>query len=48
LTSNAKTLADLEKSVLSGLPFWEISEEELMADNSDEGMGLIADLGYKN
>jgi len=48
LTSNAKTLADLEKSVLSGLPFWEISEEELMAGNSDERTGLIADLGYKN
>jgi hypothetical protein len=48
LTSNAKTLADLEKSVLSGLPFWEISEEELMAGDSDERTGLIADLGYKN
>jgi hypothetical protein len=29
-------MADLEKSVLSGLPFWEISEEELMDSGNDE------------
>jgi len=46
LTSNAKTLADLEKSVLSGLPFWEISEEELLAPQ--EETHSIDEIGYKN
>jgi len=47
LSSNAKTLADLEKSVLSGSPFWEISEEELMGADESESVS-ISDLGYKN
>ena len=32
IASNAKTVIEVEKNVLSGLPFWEISEEELMME----------------
>jgi hypothetical protein len=32
IASNAKTVIEVEKNVVSGLPFWEISEEELMME----------------
>jgi hypothetical protein len=55
LSSDSKTQTFLENSIMSGLSFWELSEEELMQlqDEStltapnNEG-SFISNLGYKN
>jgi hypothetical protein len=56
MTSNAKTMAEIEYKVLSGLSFWEMSEEEIIEANKTEIVtaanttdgSYISNLGYKN
>jgi hypothetical protein len=57
MTTSSKTMAEIENKVLSGLSFWELSEEELIESNKsnndllvapDENGSLTSNLGYKN
>ena len=58
LASNAFTIATIEKHVLSGLPFWDESDDALfdeLAQESDQESAstyqpesVIKDLGYTN
>lgn len=53
--SQAETMAEAERFVLSGLPFWEEGDEALFTNNDDDlripsesGTPSSSQLGYKN
>jgi hypothetical protein len=53
MTTSSKTMAEIESKVLSGLSFWEMSEEELMESNkinvvANADGSFISNLGYHN
>jgi len=53
MTTSSKTMAEIESKVLSGLSFWEMSEEELMESNkinvvANVDGSFISNLGYHN
>ncbi len=55
MTTGSKTMAEIENRVLSGLSFWELSEEELIESNKTTDVvanatdgSFISNLGYRN